>query len=112
MSDSLVHTALIAVITAAIVTYFWRALGVLLSGRMRADSPAIEWIASIAYAMLAGLIVRIIILPIGPLATTSLSARLGATAIAIALFYLTRRNLVAGVAAGGLALVLLTHASI
>lgn len=110
MSDPLLHAALIAVAVAAVVTYFWRGLGVLLSGRLQADSTIVAWIGSIAYAMLAGLISRIIILPIGPLATTTLTARLGATVIALALFYLTRRNLIAGVAAGGITLVLITQA--
>lgn len=112
MSDPFIYAALAALGAAALVTYFWRWLGVLLAGRLRADSPVVGWIACIAYAMLAGLIARIIILPIGPLATTSLPARLGATAIALALFYLTRRNLIAGVAAGGVALVLFSQANI
>ncbi|MEM1399294.1 MAG: AzlD domain-containing protein [Pseudomonadota bacterium] len=110
MTDPFIHAALLAIAGAAIATYFWRGLGVLLAGRLPADSPAVAWIACIAYAMLAGLISRMILLPIGPLATTTLGARIAATIIALALFYLTRRNLIAGVAAGGAALVLLSQA--
>lgn len=110
MSGPLLLSALAAIGAAAAATYFWRWLGVLLAGRLNPNSALVSWVGAVAYAMLAGLIARIIVLPIGPLATTSTAARLGATAIAVALFYLTRRNLILGVAAGGVALVLLTQA--
>ena len=48
-----------------------------------------------------------ILLPIGPLAETGLLARLVAAAVAAALFYLTRRNLLVGVTAGTIALIAL-----
>ena len=110
MSGPLLQAALLAIAAAAVVTYFWRGLGVLLAGRLHPESALVSWIAAVAYAMLAGLIARIIVMPIGPLATTSLSARLAAAVLAAALFYLSRRNLILGVSAGGAALVLLTQA--
>ena len=92
----------------ALATYFWRALGVALSGRIDAGSRLFEWVACVAYAMLAGLISRMILLPNGPLADTATADRIAGAAIALAIFFFTRRNVGLGVAAGAGALVLIT----
>ena len=65
--------------------------------------------ACIAYALLAGLIARMIVFPLGPVAETALVDRLGAVVIALAVFFLTRKNLTLGVAAGAVALIALSH---
>lgn len=93
---------------AALATYAWRAAGVLLSGRIDVDSAVFRWVNAVAYALLAALIARMIVLPIGPVATTALVDRLGAAAAAAAIFLLTRRNLLVGVAVGAVGLMLLT----
>lgn len=100
--------ALIA--ASALGTYLWRGLGVALSGHVEADSDLFQWAACVAYAMVAGLIVRIIVLPTGTLASSLLEDRLIACVIALAAFYVTRRNLFAGVSAGAVALVALSYA--
>ncbi len=97
---------------AAAATYSWRALGVALSGRIDPNGAVFEWVGCVAYALLAALIARMIVLPIGPLEQTALAARVAAAAIALAIFFATRRNLALGVAAGAGALVLLTWAGI
>jgi branched-subunit amino acid transport protein len=94
----------------AAVTYAWRALGVLLAGRIDAGGAAFRWAACVAYALLAGLVARMIVLPIGPLGDAPLEARLGGAAVGLAAFLLTGRNLLAGVAAGVAALVALAAA--
>ena len=76
--------------------------------RFKPDSAALEWIGCVAYALLAGLIARMIVLPIGPLAETALAARLAAAVVALAIFFLLRRSVILGVAAGAGALVLLS----
>ena len=111
VDGSLQETALwpyALMIVGALVTYFWRALGVALSGRIDAGSPLFEWVACVAYALLAGLIARMIVLPNGPLAETPDGDRIAAAAIALAIFFLARRNVGLGVAAGAGALVLMT----
>ena len=100
----------VVMIVAALATYVWRALGVALSGRIDPEGAVFEWVACVTYAMLAGLIARMIILPVGPLADTELGARLAAAVVALAIFFLTRKNVGLGVAAGAGALVLLTWA--
>lgn len=92
-----------------VATYAWRGLGVLLSGRINADSPGMRWVAAVAYAMLAGLITRMIILPAGSLASIALLDRLGAAAVTVAVYFLARRSIVLGVAAGAATLVLLLY---
>lgn len=96
------------VVAGGLATYFWRALGVALSGRINAGSHLFEWVACVAYAMLAGLIARMILLPNGPLATTASADRIAGAVIALAIFFLTRRSIGLGVAAGAGALVLIT----
>jgi branched-subunit amino acid transport protein len=96
----------------AAVTYFWRFLGVLLSGRIDPQSRLFEWVGAVAYALLAALIARMIVLPLGPpLTETPLLYRLTATFLALVVFFLTRRNILLGVLGGVLVLVALTLAA-
>ena len=90
----------IVVILSGLATYVWRALGVAIAGRMSPDSEAFRLFTCVAYAMLAGLIARMIILPVGVLAETPLSYRLIAVGAAVAVFFATRRNLALGAATG------------
>jgi branched-subunit amino acid transport protein len=88
------------VIASAIGTYAWRGLGVLLSGRIQVNSELFNWVACVAYAMVAGLISRILLIPSGMLVQTLLVDRLGACVLALIVYRLSRRNLLVGVAAG------------
>ncbi|AWK89074.1 AzlD domain-containing protein [Azospirillum thermophilum] len=97
-----------ALVASAIVTYLPRALGVALAGRIDPNGLLFRWTACVAYALLSGLVVRMIVLPIGPLQATDLAARLIATATGLAAFALARGSLLWGAATGTLALVLLT----
>ena len=89
-----------ALLATALATYFWRGLGVMLSHKLSTDQPIFHWVSAIAFAMLAGLIARLIIFPGGALAQTELTDRLAAAILALAIFYWTRRNLALGVFAG------------
>jgi branched-subunit amino acid transport protein len=100
--------AWLAVLTGAVVTYASRGLGVALSGRLDPGGALIRWVEAVAYALLAGLIARMVVLPLGPLQQTPLASRLAAAAIAVAVFLLTRHNLLFGTAAGVAALILLS----
>lgn len=81
-------------------TYCWRALGVALSGRLKVDSELFDWISCVAYAMIAALVSRIVIMPTGILAQSALPERLIACVAALAAYYAARRNLFVGVGAG------------
>lgn len=108
MADGATLSTVLVLVIVALITYAWRGLGVLLSGRIDPEGPVFEWVGCVAYALLAGLIARMIVLPIGPLEATALGARLAAAAVALAMFFLARKNIGLGVAAGAGALVLLT----
>ena len=95
------------VVAASAATYAWRGLGVLLSGRIRVESELFDWVACVAYAMIAGLIARVIVMPSGLLAETLLAERVAACALALAAFYLSSRNLFIGVITGMLILMTL-----
>ncbi|MDY0882121.1 AzlD domain-containing protein [Dongia soli] len=96
-------------LVGAVATYIWRGLGVMLSARINGDSPIMRWVAAVAYAMLAGLIIRMILLPAGSLATISPIDRLGAAAVTVVAYFVTRRSIVLGVAAGAATLILLLY---
>ena len=96
------------ILACALATYMWRGLGMLISGRIRMDSEFFVWAGCVAYAMIAGLAVRILLLPTGTLAQTPLPERLIACGLALVVYFVSRRNLFVGIATGFAALVALT----
>lgn len=88
------------VVLSGLATYVWRALAVAIAGKVSPASETFRLFACIAYAMLAGLIARMVIIPEGVLEETPLPYRLAGIAAAIAVFFLFRRNLPLGVVAG------------
>ncbi len=97
MSESAAWAALPAAIA---VSYLWRAIGVAVSGHINPDSDFFLWIRCVAYAMLAGLVSRMLFLPSGTLAESESWIRLSAVAIGLAVFFALRRNLLVGILAG------------
>ena len=87
-------------LACAAATYLWRGLGVLLSGRINPQSALFEWISCVAYALVAGLIARIIVAPSGLLAQAALTDRLLACAVAFIAYRLARRNMFVGLVCG------------
>jgi branched-subunit amino acid transport protein len=96
-------------ILCSAVTYMWRGLGVLLSGRISTTSDGFVWITCVAYAMVAGLIMRIIVMPTGLLAASLLTHRLLACALGLAAYYVARRNLFVAVSVGAVTLTVLNY---
>ena len=90
----------VILVLASLGTYAWRALGVLLSGRLHEGSPMFRWVSCVTYAMVAALVVRIIVLPIGVLAQVPLSYRLLASGSALAIMWLKKDGLVAAIVTG------------
>lgn len=103
MSD-LAHLLLLAVVAGWAVTYGWRFAGVYLAERMAPDSEVLLWVRSVATALVAALVVRIILVPPGQLGSTTLEARFAAMALGVAGFYLFRRQMGLGVATAVLSL--------
>lgn len=107
MSDAAALWLLVALSGAG--TYLWRGLGAMFSDRVRLESELFTWVGCVAYAMVAGLIIRILLLPTGSLAQTTLTHRLLAAAIALAVYFAVRRNLFVGVVTGFIVLVALSY---
>ena len=94
----------VIVLACGAATFFWRALGVLVTRRIDANGAFFRWVTCVSYAMVAGLIFRMIVMPESELESVSLPIRVGAVAIAFGAYFLFKRRLVAGVVAGGLSL--------
>jgi branched-subunit amino acid transport protein len=88
------------VLVGALATYAWRGVAVAAGGRLKIDSAAVQWFGAVTFALVAALIARMILLPIGSLTATGLGLRLGAAALGVAVYFLFRRNLLLGVGAG------------
>ena len=88
-------------------TFLWRGLGVLVVRRIDADGAIFQWITCVSYAMVAGLIFRMILMPESELAAVPLWARITAVAIAFAAYFIAGKKLIAGVLGGGVSLSLL-----
>lgn len=82
----------------------WRILGVILAQRLTIESEALVWVRAVATALIAGLVARMVLLPAGALADVALPIRLGAFALAVVVFWLSRKSLAAGVLAGAVGL--------
>ena len=98
MASPLDHWLLLLAGIAA--TYLWRGLGVVLSWRLNPEGALFEWVSCVSYAMLAGLVARMMVLPAGSLAETALSDRLLGTALGFAVFFACGRKVLPGVGAG------------
>jgi len=97
------------VLGCGLATFFWRGLGVLVVRRIDPDGAFFKWVTCVSYAMVAGLIFRMLVMPESDLAVVGLPIRLGAVAIAFAAYHLFGRRLVAGVLAGGSSLAAMAH---
>jgi branched-subunit amino acid transport protein len=93
------------VCTAFVGTFVWRFLGVVIGDRIPQESWWSQWINGVAYAMVAGVMMLIVVFPSGLVATTELSWRLAALVTALGVM-LWRRNMIIAVASGLIAFVL------
>ena len=66
----------IALAGATIGTYICRAVGVLLAKRINQESEIFRYLAAVTYAMVAALVVRMVLMPIGLLSTVPVWIRL------------------------------------
>ena len=94
----------IVVLGCGVATFVWRFLGVIVVRRIDPNGALFQWISCVSYAMVAGLIFRMIIMPESQLAEVPLAIRIAAVMIAFAAYLLFKRRLVAGVLAGGVSL--------
>lgn len=73
----------IALLGATLGTYICRAVGVLLSNHINQDSEIFLWLSAVTFAMVAALVVRMVLMPIGLLSTVPIWIRLLICALSI-----------------------------
>ncbi len=81
-------------------TYFWRFLGALFAQKIQPDGAIFKWVTCVSYAMLAGLISRMVFIPIGPLEAVPGWIRISGILIGLAAFFLFRKQVLVGVSTG------------
>jgi len=108
MSEAALYSPFVAIALAAVATYASRAAGAFLSGKIGTESAVIDWITCVTYALLAGLVVRMIWMPVGALSTTPDWMRFTAAATGLAVFIVARKSVGLGVLSGTLTLIALT----
>ena len=82
----------ILLVICTLGTYVWRALGVVLAGRIEPGGDVFRWISCVAYAMIAGLVTRLVAMPGGPLADSLFWHRLAACLIGLFIYRGLRGN--------------------
>ena len=85
---------ILAIIATSIATYISRFMGALTSEKVSVKSKIFKWFNCVAYSTLAALLGRMIIFPAGVLADSELIMRLIVFFICIAIFIISKRNLV------------------
>ena len=85
---------IIVIIVTSFATYLSRFLGVLSAEKIKETSKMFRWFNCLAYSTLAALIARIVIFPSGSLSEVDYLIRFIVIILSIAIFYLTKKNLV------------------
>ena len=88
------HIIILAIVATSIATYISRFMGALTSEKVSVKSKIFKWFNCVAYSTLAALLGRMIIFPAGVLADSELIMRLIVFFICIAIFIISKRNLV------------------
>ena len=91
MHDYGVWHSWLAVGLAAVGTFIWRFAGVLLTSRIPAQSPLMDWVNTMAYAMVAGVLMLMLVHPTGILAASGLDDRLLGLVTGVGAMMLTKR---------------------
>ena len=82
-----------SIFLASIATYCCRAFGIFSAKNVSVDSAIFQWIKCISVGIISAVIAKIILFPAGLLAETSLSSRLFSTGVAIAIYFLFKKNM-------------------
>ncbi len=80
-----------------LATDLWRFLGVMLGGRISEQSDVLVLVRSIATALVAAVIAKLIVFPGGALAATPLALRLAAAGAGFAAFLVVRKRVIVGI---------------
>ena len=85
---------ILAIIATSVATFISRFMGALTSEKVSVRSKIFQWFNCVAYSTLAALLGRMIIFPAGVLADSDYIIRITVLIICVALFLITKKNLV------------------
>jgi len=91
---------LVLVLVGFLPADIWRLLGVIVGRGLDEESELLVWVRSVATAVLAGVIAKILFFPPGSLAAMPLSVRMAAIVCGFAAFLMVRRSVFVGLAVG------------
>lgn len=94
---------------AALVTFGWRFAGLILSDYIHSDSRLMLWINAVAYAMVAGVLMKLMVYPVGILESTPLDYRLAGLAVGLFAMISTRSLWLSLLLAMGLFAILVSY---
>ena len=103
------YVIVIAIIATSLATFISRFMGAITSKKVSVNSKIFQWFNCIAYSTLAALLGRMIIFPAGVLAESEILLRLIVLIICVAIFIISKRNLVIPTLTSAIFLSLLTH---
>jgi hypothetical protein len=97
---------LVLILVGFLPNELWRAVGLLTARGLSEDSELVIWSRTVATALLAGVIAKLILFSSGELANIPVAVRIAAAACAFATYLTINRSVFAGVIAGEVALLL------
>jgi len=100
---------ILAIIATSVATFVSRFMGALTSEKVSVKSKIFQWFNCVAYSTLAALLGRMIIFPAGVLADSDLIIRITVLITCVALFLMTKKNLVIPTIISALLLGVLTN---
>jgi len=95
---------LVLILVGFLPNEVWRVIGLLTARGLNEDSQLVVWSRTVATALLAGVIAKLILFSSGELAGIPLAVRVGAAVCAFIAFFALKRSVFAGVLAGEAAL--------
>lgn len=99
---------LVILVAGILATDVWRWLGVLAARRIDETSEVLRWVRAVSTALVAGLVARIVLFPVGAMALAPFPGRVGAVAVGVAAYLILGRNVFFGIVAGLAVLVSVT----
>ncbi len=91
---------LLVIAAGFLPTEVWRWLAVIFARRLDEDSEWMILVRAVATALVAGVIMRLVLIPTGDLVAVPLAIRIGAVAGGFLVYFLARRSMLIGVLAG------------
>tara|TARA_B100000959_G_scaffold212702_1_gene223685 strand:+ start:1632 stop:1961 length:330 start_codon:yes stop_codon:yes gene_type:complete len=88
------NIVILAIVVTSLATYLSRFLGAVTSEKLNIKSKTFQWFNCVAYSTLAALISRMIVFPAGILNESELIFRILVLIVCVAIYLLSKRNLV------------------